>query len=417
MANIVVLTIGSRGDFQPYCAIAKGLIERGHSVTIASSPNFASFAARFNIPFAPVSGDFQALLGSPNGLKLLEGNNVELIEEKLLWQQKLDAWKACQASDLIVFSPIAIWGYHIAEALGVPGIFATPIPLSQTREFAFLRFTHRTNRLIPGLRNLLSYRLIGILIWRRSAKVINRFRQDVLKLPKVLSPLGPNYRYRSGLSMPVINCYSAAVVPPPLDWNDSFHQAGYCFLDTAADFEPPLALQEFLEAGAKPFYVGFGSMIPRNPEQLAQTIVSALTATGQRAILCSGWGNISKAELPSSIYLLKEVPHAWLFPKVAAAIHHGASGTTAATLRAGIPSIVVPFFADQPVWGKRLEQLGVSPATHPRMELTSDRLADSIRRIVEDDSFYKRAQQLKTQIEAENGVGKAVSVIESYLPA
>ena len=114
---------------------------------------------------------------------------------------------------------------------------------------------------------------------------------------------------------------------------------------------------------------------------------------------------------------MQEVPHDWLFPKVVAAVQHGASGTTAATLKAGIPSIVVPFFADQPVWAKRLEQLGVSPATHPRMELTSDRLADSIRRILEDDSFHKRAQQLKTQIAEENGVEKAVSVIESYLSA
>lgn len=415
MANIVILTIGSRGDFQPYCAIAIGLKEKGHSVTLASSPNFASFAARFNIPFFSISGDFQELLGSPNGLKLLEGNRVELIEEDVLWQQKLDAWEACQGSDLIVFSPIAVWGYHIAEALNIPGIFATPIPLSRTREFAFLKFAQRTHQLIPGLRNLLSYRLINILIWRRYAKNINRFRQDVLKLPKILSLLGPTYRYRSGLPMPVINCYSAAVVPPPSDWNDSFHQAGYCFLDTAASFEPPSALQEFLDKDPKPFYVGFGSMIPRYPEQLAQTIISAFAATGQRAILCSGWGDISKEALPPFIYPLKEIPHEWLFPKVIAAVHHGASGTTAATLRAGIPSIVVPFFADQPIWGERLEQLGVNPATHPCMELTSDRLADSIRRIVEDNSFYQRAQQLKMQIAEENGVEKAVSVIESYL--
>lgn len=206
MANIVVLTIGSRGDFQPYCAIARGLIEKGHSVTLASSPNFASFADRFNIPFVPIAGDFQQLLGSPNGLKVLEGNNVKFIEDEILWQQKLDAWKACQDSDLIVFSPITVWGYHIAEALKIPGILATPIPLSRTREFAFLKFTQRTHKRILGLRNLLSYRLINVLIWHRYAKSINRFRQDVLKLPRIRSLLGPNYRYSSGLPMPVIKC-------------------------------------------------------------------------------------------------------------------------------------------------------------------------------------------------------------------
>lgn len=158
-------------------------------------------------------------------------------------------------------------------------------------------------------------------------------------------------------------------------------------------------------------------MVPRYPQRLAQTIASALAATGQRAILCSGWGEVSKAELPDSIYLLKEVPHDWLFPKVVAAVHHGGDGTTAATLRAGITSIVVPFFADQPIWGKQLEQLGVSPATHPQTELTSDRLADSIQSIIADDSFSKRAQQLQAKIKQENGVDSVVSVVESYLSA
>ncbi|MBE9064410.1 glycosyltransferase family 1 protein [cf. Phormidesmis sp. LEGE 11477] len=415
MANITILTIGSRGDIQPYCAIALGLMKKGHQVTLASNPNFAGFAARFDISFLPISGDFQELLSSPTGLDLLEGNNVKLIEEDLLWQQMLDAWHVCKGSDLIVFSPLTLWGYHIAAGLAVPGILAALLPVSRTRAFPFLRFTQRTDRPIAGLGNLLGYRLIDTLLWRRYAKIINRFRQEVMNIPRVLSPLGPGYRYPSGLRMPVINCYSAAVVAPPSDWKEYTHQAGYCFLDTAAAFEPPVALQNFLSEGSKPFYVGFGSMIPRHPEQLAQTIVSAFAAAGQRAILCSGWGKVSKEDLPDFIYLVEEVPHDWLFPKVAAAIHHGAGGTTAATLRAGIPSIVVPFFADQPVWAEQLKQLGVSPATYPQMELTSDRLAKGIRSIVEDDSFHQRAQQLQAQIKEENGVDKAVSIVESYL--
>ena len=415
MANITILTIGSRGDIQPYCAMALGLMRKGHKVTLASSANFADFAARFGVSFVPIPGDFQVLLSSPNGLNLLEGNRVELVDDELLWQQMLDAWNACKGSDLIMFSPITLWGYHIAEALKIPGIFATLVPTTQTRAFPFLKFSQRTGELIPGLGNLLSYRLVRLLLWRRYARVVNRFRQEVLSLPKIRSPFGPNYQYSSGLQMPVINCYSPAVIPPASDWGNFVHQAGYCFLDTADSFDPPPALQTFLSKGPKPFYVGFGSMVPRYPQRLAQTIASALAATGQRAILCSGWGKVSKAELPDSIYLLKEVPHDWLFPKVVAAVHHGGGGTTAATLRAGIPSIVVPFFADQPIWGKQLEQLGVSPATHPQTELTSDRLADSIQSIIANDSFSKRAQQLQTKIKQENGVDSVISVVESYL--
>ena len=415
MANITILTVGSRGDIQPYCAIALGLMKKGHNVTLASSSNFANFAARFGISFLPISGDFQVLLSSPTGLDLLEGNQVKLIEDDLLWQQMLDAWDACKGSDLIMFSPITLWGYHIAEALKIPGIFATLVPTTQTKAFPFLKFSQRVSGPISGLGNLLSYRLVKLLIWRRYARITNRFRQEVLGLPKIRSPFGPSYRYSSGLRMPVVNCYSPAVIPPASDWDDFVHQAGYCFLETAANFDPPSALQNFLSEGPPPFYVGFGSMVPRYPQRLAQTVAAALTATGQRAILCSGWGEVSKAELPDSIYLLKEVPHDWLFPKVVAAIHHGGGGTTAATLRAGIPSIVVPFFADQPTWGKQLEQLGVSPATHTQTELTSDRLAKSIQSIVTNDSFPRRAQQLQAQIEQENGVDSVVSVVESYL--
>lgn len=323
----------------------------------------------------------------------------------------------CKGSDLIVFSAIALWGRHIAEALAVPGLLATLVPIARTRAFRFLKFTQRTDQLIPGIGNLLSYRLVDLLIWQRYAKPINRYRQKILNLPKLGFPLAPQYRHRSGSTMPIINCYSETVVAPPSDWKDTIHQAGYCFLDLATTYSPPPALQAFLNEEPQPVYVGFGSMISRRPEQLAQTIVSAIEATGQRAVLCSGWGEVGKIELPSSIYLLEDVPHDWLFPRVAAAIHHGAAGTTAATLNAGIPSVVVPFFADQPTWGERLEQLGISPATHPVSELTSEQLAGSIRSVVQNDSFRERAQALRAQIQEENGVDRAVSIMESYLPS
>ncbi|MBD1997439.1 glycosyltransferase family 1 protein [Leptolyngbya sp. FACHB-541] len=416
MGRITILTIGSRGDIQPFCAIALGLIQSGHQVTLASSPNFADFAAHWNIPFAPIAGDFKQLLSSPTGLELLEGNRVKLIPEELLWQQLLDAWNACQGSDLIVFSPLALWGYHLAEALKVPAILATQIPIAATRTFPFLGFAERTDQRLPGLANLLSYHLVGFLGWRSNAKLINRFRQDVLHLPQ-LPWAGARYRrdappFLSPLT--IVNCYSAAAIAPPLDWGPAVHQAGYCFLNTADSFTPSPELQAFLDEEPKPFYVGFGSMIPRHPEQLAQTIVSALAATGQRAVLCSGWGSVS-TDLPPSIYRLEEAPHDWLFPRVSAAIHHGGSGTVAATLRAGIPSIIVPFFGDQPTWGNLLVQLGVCPATHCQSELTSDRLVASIQTVLEDSSFRERAQQLQVQLQAEDGVARVVSVVESQL--
>lgn len=420
MAKITLLTVGSRGDIQPFCAIARTLIAKGHTVTLAASFNFANFAAQQDIPFAPIAGDFQKMLSSPAGIELLEGNtNVTLIEDDLLWQQLSDAWQACQSSDLIIFSPLALWGYHIAEALKVPAILATSVPVAATAEFPFLQFANRTQSWLPGQLNRLSYRLVSTLGWRRNATVINRFRTEILHLPK-LPWLGALYRKEkppllSPLS--IVHCYSASVIPPAADWGPSVHQAGYCFLDTAHSFSPEPALEDFLAASPQPFYVGFGSMIARNPQKIAETILSAFANSGQRAILCSGWGNIRQADLPESIYLLEKVPHDWLFPQVAGAIHHGGAGTTAAALKAGIPSIVVSFFADQPMWGKRLEQLGVSPQTHTQSALSSDELAISIQSIVEDTRYRKRAKALQAAMQDEDGVAQVAAVAESRLRA
>lgn len=418
MARITLLTVGSRGDVQPFCAIAHQLIAKGHDVTIAASFNFADFVKQQNIHFAPIAGDFKQLLSSPEGMKLLEGDTgANLIDDDLLWQQFSDAWRACQSCDLLVFSPLALWGYHIAEALRVPAVLATAVPVAATREFPFLQFTERTDSWIKGKLNRFSYQAISTLIWRRRAALTNRFRTEVLNLPK-LPWLGARYRRNPPpflAPLPVVHCFSGSAIAPASDWGETVHQAGYCFLDTADDFTPEPDLQQFLEDSPKPFYFGFGSMISPNSEQLTQTILSAVEKAEQRAILCSGWGAIKQHDLPSSIYLLEKAPHDWLFPRVAGAIHHGGAGTTAATLRAGIPSIVVPFFGDQPIWGKLLEQLGVSPATHPQDELDSNELAMNLRAIAENGAYQLQAQKLQAQIKTENGAEKAAQIIESYV--
>lgn len=418
MTQITILTIGSRGDVQPFCALALGLIAKGYSVKLAASTNFADWADQLGIPFAPIAGNFQQLLQTPEGIALLEGDrNASPFDDDLCWQQMSDGWHACQGSDLLIFAPLAAWGYHLAEALEIPAILATQIPIAATRAYPFLKFADLPKRWPVSQLNVSTYHLLEFLSWQQNRQMINQFRQEILQL-KPIDRLGARYRRNPPTHLaplPILNNFSASVSPPPSDLQAHIHQVGYWFLDTDAQFVPPQPLQDFLQAGSRPLYIGFGSMVARNADSLFAKVLTALKTTQQRAILCSGWSSLTAANVPDSVYVTKAVPHDWLLPQVTAAIHHGGAGTTAAVLRAGIPSIVVPFFADQPAWGKRLEQLGVAAAPIPYLELTAEALADRIRSVVNNRAMKHQAQQLSIDIQAEDGIAEAIDVIERYL--
>jgi UDP:flavonoid glycosyltransferase YjiC (YdhE family) len=211
----------------------------------------------------------------------------------------------------------------------------------------------------------------------------------------------------------VLYGYSPAVIPKPPDWGEDTHVTGYWFLDPVEAWTPPAALVEFLEAGPPPVFVGFGSMSSRKPEETTALIVDALDRAGQRAILLSGWGGLEGARVPDTVFVVDAVPYSWLFPRVAAVVHHGGAGTTSAGLRAGVPSLVIPFFGDQPFWGRRVAALGVGPEPVPRRRLTAERLARALREAVTDEGMRQRAAELGARIRTEDGVGRAVAVLET----
>jgi UDP:flavonoid glycosyltransferase YjiC (YdhE family) len=171
-------------------------------------------------------------------------------------------------------------------------------------------------------------------------------------------------------------------------------------------------LVAFLESGPPPIYVGFGSMSQENPEATTRLVVEALAQTGQRGILSAGWGALARQDMPESIFLADPMPFSWLFPRMSAVVHHGGAGTTAHGLRAGVPSIVIPFFADQPFWGRRVSDLGAGPLPIPLKKLTAAKLAGAIRQAVSDEKMRQRAAGLGVVIQAEDGVANAVSAIE-----
>jgi UDP:flavonoid glycosyltransferase YjiC (YdhE family) len=189
---------------------------------------------------------------------------------------------------------------------------------------------------------------------------------------------------------------------------------GYWFLDRPPDWQPPADLVDFLAAGSPPVYVTFGSIIDRNPEALTKLVLEALALTGQRAILDTGWGGLSNAELPEQVFKVESdsAPHDWLLPQMAAVVHHGGTGTTFAGLRAGLPSIVVPSFGDTFFWAQRVADLGAGPPPIPKKQLSAERLAAAIHTATSDKVMQDRAAALSQQIRSEDGVARAVEVFQ-----
>jgi len=427
MASIQLISVGSRGDLEPYLALLQELRQRGHSVQLIGSPNFQQAAAEAGIGFSALPGDFRELMGSPTGLELMEGKAVRLIDD-----QRLSRWlevgrEAIRGCDLLLAPPLALWAYHLAEAEGCRFAVVSPIPVVGTRAFPFLQWPGAGEaRQARGLRqrwrgqlHRFSYEAVRLLGWRRDARVIQAFRrhQGLPLLPwrgaKARRDAPPQLK-----APPVLHLFSRHLLARPDDWPANARITGYCLSPQAKAkaYRPPSDLQRFLEAGPPPFYAGFGSMIPRNPDKLGAVVVEAAQQAGQRLILSPGWGRVlPQAPLPRSVFVLEECPHAWLFPQMQGAVHHGGAGTTASTLRSGLPSTVVAFFADQPAWGRTLEQLGVSPVTHRATTVTAAALATSLQAIAGEPRFRQRAAALRTLIAAENGTATAADALEQLL--
>jgi sterol 3beta-glucosyltransferase len=218
-----------------------------------------------------------------------------------------------------------------------------------------------------------------------------------------------------GKPVPMLYAYSEHVIPRPADWGEESIVTGYWFLDKPGDWQPDSALVRFLQEGPPPVYVGFGSMFMNGGHEKTKVVLEALRLAGQRAILVTGWGALSTGESREHVLYADSIPHDWLFPQVAAVVHHGGAGTTGAALRAGKPSVICPFVGDQPFWGRRMAALSVGPSPIPQRELTAERLAEAIKRAVTDRAMHGRAAALGEKIRAEDGVRRAVDYITSRL--
>jgi len=420
--SILILTYGSRGDVQPYVALAKGLQEVGHSVTLGTSVRFQNFVEDYGIDYAYMNDNLLSVIDTDEGKDLFEkGSNlfkmawrgIKIAKKVKPAQRALlqESWEAAQKinPDFILFHPKAGGAPHIAEKLGIGCALVTPIPmLVPTRETRFPVFPDLG---LGGWYNRAIYSLIQAATNKVWKGYIKDFRQDI-DLPPVKKY--DFLKMTDGADIPVIHAHSEAVVPRPSDWPDSAQVAGYFFLDAQEEWLPPQELQDFLDADDPPVYIGFGSMAGRDPERLAGIVVEALQKADLRGIIATGWGGLKAKDLPDTIFKIEHAPHDWLFPKMAAVVHHGGAGTTAAGLRAGRPSIITPFFGDQSFWGERVYGLGVGPKPIPQKKLNAASLAAAMREAITNQSMIEKAEKIGEKIRNEDGVGNAINLIEQY---
>ncbi|BCY11978.1 hypothetical protein L3i22_070660 [Actinoplanes sp. L3-i22] len=384
---MVIVTIGTRGDVVPSAAIGAALAARGDRVTIVTHASLRGLVEKAGLGFAALPVEFGAgPLSSARFARVLAGRWVAIGRAIAT---------AARDADLLVLAPMAMLGHHVAEARGIPSMGAFLQPLEPTRAFPPPPLTTRS---LGGWGNRFAARAFRGLGQLPFARATAEFRRE-LGLP----PLGTRAMFRrlDEERWPVIHGFSPAVVPPPPDWPAHRPMTGY--------WQPPptgalsARVRTFMNDGEPPIFLGFGSMTAPG---LTDAVRAALSHLGRRAVVQRGAAGLS-AEGPN-LLVIDEEPHDELFPGMAAVVHHGGAGTTAAALRAGVPSVVVPFTADQPFWGHRIAALRAGPPPVPVRGLTARRLVSAIDAA---PAFRPGAQAVSRQLRAEDGVGAAITEI------
>lgn len=415
--QITIIAGGSRGDVQPYVALGKGLKESGHTVRILAPQDYQDLIVAYGLDFFDMGDGVKMMAQSQIQDVVEQGNILKILAvtgkgaQQMALQSALNGLVACQSSDLILagFAGLSN-GLALAEKLNIPFLSAHLMPFTPTNEFPSVLTPQLPQTRLTRWANGLSHRFAQQMMWQMLRSADNKARTQVLKMTP--APFWGPFESLQRESKPIIYGYSPQVIPPPADWPDYIQVTGYWFLEPPIGWEPPSDLVKFLQDGPPPVYVGFGSMLSRKPEETADLVLTALANTGQRAVLSSGWGGLKKENLPETVCMVGSIPHIWLFPRMAAVVHHGGAGTTGAGLHAGIPSIITPFFGDQPFWGQRVYELGVGPKPIPRQRLTVESLAEAIRAAVSDAAIRKNAAHLGKLIRAEDGIARAVAIIE-----
>ncbi|KAI0881589.1 glycosyltransferase family 1 protein [Annulohypoxylon maeteangense] len=457
--NVVIQIVGSRGDVQPFVALGQVLKNTyGHRVRVATHSTFQKFVEENGLEFFNIGGDPAELMafmvknpGLMPGMDALKSGEITK-RRKGIEEIVLGCWRSCIetgdglgpaprferrskvdaerdespaplpedpgnkpfVADAIIANPPSFAHIHVAEKLGVPLHLMFTMPWSPTRAFPQPLANIQSSNTDAVTTNYVSYALVEMMTWQGLGDVINRFRTKILDLEPLSILWAPAVLTR--LRVPYTYCWSPALIPKPNDWGQHIDIAGFYFLNLASSYTPDPELAAFLAAGPPPVYIGFGSIVVDDPNGLTRTIFDAVAETGVRALVSKGWGGLGadSVGIPDGVFMLGNVPHDWLFQHVSAVCHHGGAGTTAAGINAGKPTIVVPFFGDQPFWGAMVAKAGAGPEPIPYKKLTGAALAEAIRVATKPETLA-RARELGEKIREEKGTDVGAQYFHKHL--
>jgi len=438
--NICIMVVGTRGDVQPFIAIGNRLQQHGHRVRLATHAVYREFVVEHGLEFYPLGGDPKELAAYmvktgghliPTGIEEITKDmprNIQMIEEILV-----STWPAVSAPDpdaygpniqgehfqahAIISNPVTYGHIHVAERLGVPLHIMFPQPWVPTQAFP-----HPLSNL-PYIgkyekRNYISYKLVDLLMWQGTEGMVNRFRSEVLELRKIRKGDGGR-NILLDLDIPHSFMWSPHLVPQPSDWDDRYDIIGTVSLPpekTAGAYTPSEDFSSFLAHSAAPIFVGFGSMVMPDPTVTTEMIIKASKLANVRIVIQSSWSDMAGSiEIPENVFFLGNCPHDWLMPQMAAVVHHGGAGTTAAGLLAGKPTFIVPFFGDQPFWGWAVLNAGVGVAPCPIKLLSVEILTNAFKTLLRDD-IVLNAKSMQMKMQSDNGVEAAVASFYRKLP-
>ncbi len=404
--RIAIVANDSRGGIQPYVALGKGLAAAGHGVRLVAPSDAEQLLDGTGLQFAPLSGSVEEVMRASGGAA--EGGtraSMRFVRQEL--EARLRTWtrealEACTDVDLMTGGVGGmVVGLGVADKLRLPFAPSHLQPIGvATGRYPGVLLPHAPRLGGPGW--WLSHRLSALMLSLPFRSAVKSVRHDVL---------GLTGRSRAIDGQPVLFGFSRHVVPVPRA--PGRHVTGYWTLPAESDWQPPPGLGAFLAGDGPMISIGFGSMASGDTRAATATILGTIRDVGVRAVLLTGWGGLDGQTDQDDVFVTPAVPHDWLFPRMAANVHHGGAGTTGAGLAAGVPSVVVPFGVDQPFWGSRVQALGVGPAPIPRQALTRERLAGAIRRALDDEGMRTRAARLGARLRSEDGVAEAVRVISA----